>query len=74
MGIMPFCCDDDNANQAVDLALKKDLLVCPVGMALLDFKMKLITLCIKANKDLRTTAQAMVKGGYQCTLKLRMCC
>ena len=74
MGLMPFCCDYEDAIQLVDIALQKDLLVCPVGMISEDFKMKLTTLFIKANKELRTTAQAMVKGGFQSTFKLRMRC
>ena len=39
MCLMPFCCDYEDAIQLVDIALKKDLLVCPVGMTLIDFKM-----------------------------------
>ena len=74
MGLMPFCCDYEDAIQLVDIALQKNFLVCPVGMILIDFKMKLTTLFIKANKELRTTAQAMVKGGFQSTFKLRMRC
>ena len=58
IGRMPFCCDYEDAIQLVDIALQKDLLVCPVGMISEDFKMKLTTLFIKANKELRTTAQA----------------
>ena len=74
MGRMPFCCDYEDAIQLVDIALQKDLLVCPVVITSIDFKMKLTTLFIKANKELRTTAQAMVKGGFQSTFKLRMRC
>ena len=74
MGLMPFCCDDEDADKFVDLALKKSILVCPQGMALQDFKMKLVTSCIKANRKLQTRAQAQVKRRYNGTLKLRMCC
>ena len=74
MGLMPFCCEDEDADKFVDLALKKSILVCPQGMALQDFKMKLLTSCIKSNNILRARAQQAVKKQYNGTLKLRMCC
>ena len=67
MGLMPFCCEDEDAIQIIDMALKKELVVCPAEMSSIDFKLRLMKLCISANKSLRTRAQSSMKGVFTST-------